>query len=313
MDVPPNCSSTSALGVSADGRIVVGYGFDSRISDAGELIPAIWTPETQALPGFGPYAGLVSAGANAISANGVVVVGACTSFYPTSTAFRWTKSGGMQDLGSLAFGSSMALGVSADGSTIVGQTSLPSGGYGAFKWTAKGGMVDIGNIGGLAGVTTANGVSADGTRIVGVSNGHAFLWTAATGMTDLGYEQGFAISGDGSTVVGGLPFGDQGHAFRWTSGGGRVSLGELPGDFYSAALAASGDGSIIVGWSQRSGAKAVIWTSTGIEDLNVKFASRIPPGWVLVSANGITPDGRYIVGSAYVGNNGRGFRLYCGP
>jgi probable HAF family extracellular repeat protein len=49
-------------------------------------------------------------------------------------AFRWTASGGMQDLG--IWGAVGAFGVSADGSVVVG-SSTPHGR--AFRWTASGG------------------------------------------------------------------------------------------------------------------------------------------------------------------------------
>jgi probable HAF family extracellular repeat protein len=58
-------------------------------------------------------------------------------------AFRWTASGGMQDLGTLGSGYSAAYGVSAEGSVVVGV----SDGY-AFRWTAAGGMQDLGTLGG---------------------------------------------------------------------------------------------------------------------------------------------------------------------
>lgn len=75
-------------------------------------------------------------GANAISSDGITIVGVGRSGNDQGTdlneAFRWTSEGGMQGLGFLPGGSfSNAFGVSSDGSTIVGWAAGQEGG-GAF-------------------------------------------------------------------------------------------------------------------------------------------------------------------------------------
>jgi probable HAF family extracellular repeat protein len=87
-------------------------------------------------------------------------------------AFRWTASGGMQDLGHLGGGYSEAYGVSADGSVVVGWSYIAAGGHRAFRWTASGGMEDLNTT--YASLLTngsrlleARAISPDGRYIVG--------------------------------------------------------------------------------------------------------------------------------------------------
>ncbi len=73
------------------------------------------------------------------------------------------------------------------------------------------------------------------------------------------------ISADGSVVVG-FGFSALGQeAFRWTAAGGMVGLGDLPGgDFQSIAKGASADGAVIVGYGESAlGQEAFRWTEAG--------------------------------------------------
>ena len=98
----------------------------------------------------------------------------------------------------------------------------------------------------------ANAVSADGSIVVGGSDGHAFRWTEATGMIDLGKGVATDISADGSIIVGTGAAG----AFYWTQATGmRPLLDVLQSDYgldmtdwsLESALAISADGRTIVG------------------------------------------------------------------
>ena len=109
-----------------------------------------------------------------VSADGAVVVGWAynATFY---RAFRWTASGGMQDLGTLGSGWSEAYGVSAGGSVVVGRTRYYD--Y-AFRWTASRGMEDLSTtyaslLNGSA-LWVARAISPNGRYIVGWSS-EAFL------------------------------------------------------------------------------------------------------------------------------------------
>ena len=151
------------------------------------------------------------------------------------------------------------------------------------------------------------GVSADGSTVVGTSEGtsglEAFRWTAASGMEGLGdvaggsfYSQAWGVSADGSTVVGQGTSASGTEAFRWTAGTGIVGLGDLPGGtFYSNALGASADGSVVVGFSSSTsslgGAEAFRWTSEGgMVDLGNL------PGAYQSAGTAISNDGSVIVG-----------------
>ncbi len=143
----------------------------------------------------------------------------------------------------------------------------------------------------------AYALSADGRSATGYTSGigtPAFLWTAAGGREDIGRTftgvgQGLGISGDGLTVVGGIPNSADFHAFRWTRATGAQNLGTRPGYSKSIATDTNHDGSIVVGTlsnGEGSEPQAFRWTqATGMQGLG--FGTR---------AHAISGDGSTIVG-----------------
>jgi probable HAF family extracellular repeat protein len=214
----------------------------------------------QRLIWLGTLGGDVS-NAYGVSADGSVVVGGSYNAARQWHAFRWTASGGMQDLGTLGGSESGAWGVSADGSVVVGEAQSAAGPLRAFRWTEASGMQDLGTLGGDESV--AYGVSADGSVVVGVAYNaagqkRAFRWTAARGMQDLGtlpggaWSEAWGVSADGSIVVG-WDQNDEGDSrpFRSTAAGRMQALCMLPSGCQSEAYGVSADGSVVVGktWS----------------------------------------------------------------
>jgi probable HAF family extracellular repeat protein len=216
----PGGDCSQAFGVSADGSVVVG---EALIVAAGQDRAFPWQNrafrwQNGVMQDLGTLGGDESE-ASAVSADGSVVVGWATNAAGQDRAFRWTVSGGMQDLGTLpGGGESQAFGVSADGSVVVGW-ALTAAGYGrAFRWTEAGGMQDLGTLPG-SDLSWAMGVSADGSVVVGealigAGQSRAFRWTAAGGMEDLNITyanllingsvltQAYDISPNGRYIVG---------------------------------------------------------------------------------------------------------------
>jgi probable HAF family extracellular repeat protein len=304
-----------AHAVSGDGSTVVGIGRgDSSGSDLTEAF--CWTADL-GMTGLGflyDSGGEKSSGASGVSADGSIIVGNNFQSGMGHEPFRWTVDTGMTSLGGLGFANA----VSSDSSTVVGSYLADNTARAQpYRWTAEGGLTLLAEPGLQS---DAYGVSADGSTVVGSTDTgvhEAFGWTAESGLTGLGdlpggtfHSVARAISADGLTIVGDSvgASGDY-EAFVWTVGGGMIGLGNLPGGgaFGSSAYSVSADGSRVVGLgSVRANQHAVIWEPhNGMRRLSdlLTGAGVDLAGWRLVTANGISPNGRYVVG---FGSNPRG-------
>jgi len=195
----------------------------------------------------------------------------------TQTAFKWDTSSSNVTL--LPFGN--ATGVSYDGSFVVGEQ---------YRWSESTGTQNLGGLGGTG--SAAFGVSADGSVVVGMSDGpdgrEAYRWTESGGMQGLGFlpaannlSRASDVSADGSVVVGS----GYGGAFIWTEATGMENLttvGPLNEPFLGQPNAISADGLTVVGQSPETW----IWNET--DDL--QFLGMNQPAY------GASSDGSIVVG-----------------
>lgn len=211
--------------------------------------------------------------ATAVSADGSTIAA-----QDSAGVYRWRKSDGFVDLGTLPEYPYLSVsGISADGSVIVGTGFNEVGPPVAFRWTAETGMITLGDLTGSQASRSDLASSADGATIVGQHRSPSGL-----------------------------------EAFRWTGTEGMVGLGDLPpGDIDSRAYAVSADGGIVVGTSRSMlptipyaeleyAYKAFIWDQAhGMRSLKDVLAGDYGldlTGWTLTIAKDISDDGRTIIG-----------------
>jgi probable HAF family extracellular repeat protein len=112
------------------------------------------------------------------------------------------------------------------------------------------------------------------------------------------------VSADGSVVVGGSSSASGLEAFRWTEAGGMVGLGDLGGGaFGSLALGVSADGTVVVGYGRSAFSPffdAFIWDATNgmrslFDVLTGEFGLDLT-GWTLTAATAVSTDGLTFVG-----------------
>jgi probable HAF family extracellular repeat protein len=322
-----------ANGISGDGFTVVGA--SSSLGNEDQAFR--WTRQG-GMVGLGVVSGGNRSEAFAASFDGSVIVGnsserLSSGIIQNQQGFRWTSSG-MVGLG-IPSGASGTQGraVSAEGSVIAGVIDYtwdpPNPLSEAMRWTSSAGASGLGHIESLGFFSGANGISADGSRAVGVNQpldgpGQAFRWASQDGMVGIGTLPGFphsmasGISGDGQVIVGfssNFDGSERNSAFRWTEDDLMTPLfGDPPPDgssgerFSSWANAASYHGDVIVGMMgyrhqnpSLESRQAFVWTqATGARSLEsiLTGAGVDLDGWLLEVANGVSSDGMVVVGNA---------------
>jgi probable HAF family extracellular repeat protein len=180
---------SSALGISADGNVIVGYS-----NRTGLITEAFRWTQAAGMVGIGfidPVSATRSSFAYAANANGSAIVGFDTSS-GTRQAFRWTEATGMVGLGWLnplsPTRESRAYAVNADGTVVVGADNSRVGlaSSEAIRWTAANGIQAVKDLAQASGANLtgwtlfeARGVSADGNIVTGFGidpNGFRQAW-----------------------------------------------------------------------------------------------------------------------------------------
>jgi uncharacterized membrane protein len=252
-----------AFGLSGDGSLIVGTGSAGAFS---------WSSVTG--PSF-----LGFHGASDISADGKFIVGTASN-PPGSQPVYWSLVSGVTVLPGIAGAPHLgqALGISLDGSTIVGSVATGTNGGSINSEAAAwiNGAVPL--LLGAGPTSTAHAASADGSVIVGqyFANGEyrAFRWTKSGGFEALSEIAGtndmraFAVSGDGSIVVGEArdPVTGRNVAFVWdASHGTRVlsdvlaGVGQIKNWYLTEAWGISADGRFVTGHGVNPGGIAESW------------------------------------------------------
>jgi probable HAF family extracellular repeat protein len=248
-----------------------------------------------------------------VSSDGAIAVG--SRWHPVKDAAHavmW-KDGVVTDLGTLGGRRSWASKITADG-LIVGGSDDGSGNSLAVYWRA--GAItplrfrpDAPDHDG-----SANGVSADGSVIVGTTSlgsaPQAFRWvmdSAGKGvMTPLGVSDGrgseaLDASADGSVVVGFVYYSSDRVsqlAFRWVKAAGEGTMTVLRSgrDTESAAQATSSNGAVVVGFREIAPGRreAFRWERGVMTGLGALRGGE----FVLSEASAVSGDGNVIVGDA---------------
>lgn len=214
---------------------------------------------------LGMLSGMTSGEADAVNADGSVVVGNASRTTPSTlfAAIQWKATSGLTQLPSN--GTALAQGVTADGLTVVGVD-----GSGAMRWTGGARDSNFASplVNGMTSGAHANAISADGSVAAGTgeyTNDYpkAVRWVVSTGALERidpsGHEESYAcaVSGNGSVIVGYTYNPDT--AFVWRTGNAALTaLPTLDATRGSTARGVSQDGNVIVG---SSGGLAVRWVN----------------------------------------------------
>jgi len=239
------------------------------------------------------------------------------SDYYSGRTFRWDAVTGSTELGQLegAGPKTLAYHMSDIGDVIAGTAgdgiAEPAR---AFRWTEATGLQALGAVPGTpAGASTSVfGIAADGSAIIGQvaldsSFAHAFRWTAATGMQDLTpgdrKSQVTYVSPNGEVVIGyfWIDVGSAVGGFRWTEATGALEVN------YTRPLGIGADGDLLVGDTLQGPSIETFGKLAGkMPDLvRVAGPGLVPSGWSDPRLDGVSHDGRLLVGNGINPNGQR--------
>jgi len=295
LDALPGFNSSYTFWVS-DSGLVAGLsenGIDPLTGNPAQ--EAILWGEDGSLTDLGTLGGNEST-ANAVNNRGEVAGGALNAisddpyagiFYvPGATqvhAFRWTKSQGMQDLGTLGGNDSTALFMNERGQ-IAGEsftdtTVNPSTGFptlAPFFWE-NGKMLNLGTLGGLYGEAYAmnnRGQVVGFSDLAGDQTEHPFIWSKSEGMKDLGtlggdYGHADYINDEGYVVGYNNTADGTAGAFLWRDGV-MTNLGTLGTNTASESYGVNSRGQVVGGmFANGVDLRAFLWEDGGpMVDLN---------------------------------------------
>ncbi len=306
-----------ALGVSGDGRVVVGASDAANANGAWQAYRWTRGGGTQALgnlPGASGYSF-----ANGVSRDGATIVGTSQNSAGNFEGFRWTAGNGMQGAGvPPGYTNSRVYSIS-DAGVFVGDTNT-SASRRAFVHTSAAAV--------FTEAERAYDISSNGAIVTGnvyeslqSTLTQAYRFTVANGAfevldpTNVSRSHGLAVSDDGGVIVGWQQtrdvFGSLNprQAYRWTPSGVEL-LGYYSGlaAGTTEARGVSGDGAHIVGLAtgvnpttSQFESNAIVWDAAGgmrtIADELAPHVGSALNGWKLAEATAISSDGRTVVGN----------------
>ncbi|WP_233282488.1 autotransporter domain-containing protein [Agrobacterium tumefaciens] len=246
---------SSAMAVSADGSIIVGVSTNAEVQRAFR-----WSAATGVMTAIDMPDDVTSSLANDVSLDGKVVVGE----YFTSTtmhAFRWTATDGAIDIGKLPGSSeARALATNKDGTIIAGASMFTK--LVTFELDDRIGVFEE-----FDPEITYKRKPIEPSAPLFTKEWHGFRWNAATGFLQPLEETPsgtgslpYAVSADGSVIVGNWEAAIGQRGFRWTETTGMVSVEQwlrsngvtVLADFTLTATGVSADGNIIVGQTKNN-------------------------------------------------------------
>ena len=289
-DLPGGQVRSEALGISADGRYVVGRAWTGGENNAEAFV---WDLDT-GIHRLATGSGTEDSQAFDISADGQTVAG-----FRFSQACIWRIGQGVAPLRTETAGNSSAARAISDNGTVVAGYAWTSSSLSGFRWTQATSMTPVN------GSYEVNGISADGTTTIDRSptntGEQAVIRKSGSPSVGLGVgTRGLGLSADGSVAVGSTPTADGRRAFRWTRETGLVPLG----GFYAEANDVSADGKTIVGtdtFSPNGGANtAFVWTpgdgSLRIASVLTNAGVDLSHWQILQYATAVSSDGLTIAG-----------------